>query len=113
MQRAHTSILQNGHTIYFFRRIKKDNKSVMQMFSYNMIERKRQLLEEETQAYFKKHKEERIKLSVLKMMNGYCFEEEENLNRYIQFSQEISDCSYDSEVLSCDHSFLSKFYVIN
>ena len=46
------------------------------------------------------------------MMNGYCFEEEENLNRYIQFSQEISDCSYDPEVLGCDHSFLSKFYVI-
>lgn len=74
MQRAHTSVLQNGHVIYFFSRIKENGKTLMQMFSYNMIEKKRQLLEKKHQTYFKKHKTPRKNLPIYKKMNGYCFE---------------------------------------
>jgi hypothetical protein len=66
MQRAHTSVLQNGHLIYFFRRIKENGKTSTQLYSYNMIEKKRQVAERKTQAYFKKHKTPRKKRPILK-----------------------------------------------
>jgi len=46
VQRNHTSILQNGHNIYFFRREKyhkDETKQVMQLYKYNLMEKKRQV----------------------------------------------------------------------
>lgn len=87
----------------------------MQLFSYNMIERKRQIMEERYKTYFNTNKEVRPKKIVMKKLKGYFFEEEkEGFNSYIQFSQEINfdNMKLDHHTKSSDHAFLSNFYVI-
>ena len=110
MQRAHTSVLQNGHVIYFFRRIvDSEAKTVMQMYSYNMIEKKSQMMEERHHTYFDKHKSAREKQPILSKLKGYCFEEKDNHPQFVSFSQEIGNINHESD---CDHSFLANFFII-